>query len=395
MKKLLASVVVLLLLVSCCLISAFPTSASDINYEDFWISEDGIIVEYLGAGGDVIVPSYDADGNPITGIDTRAFADNMDVTSVVIQEGIETIGYEAFQGCENLMEVSLPYSLKEAGYSTFRTTGITQIVIPAQLKVVPSDFVSFSCVDVVISEGVEELATGSLKGQFSKFVIPESVYSIGSYFYGGLYTSVKTCEIYIINPDCEIAAVGKHPLASELGSGVGALVYRYPLATGEVKVYAEKDSAVEEYFNEYMKDKDVNCRFVGKDAEFFESYQKDIEENGIYEPVKENMPEVKEDGKGDDDGTNGSSDGNKNTNNNNNNGGSSSAGLDSTTLIIIIAVAGGFFLLIIIVVVVLVIVMNNKKKKKKKKKAAKAAKAAEEVAEAPEVDTAEEAGEEE
>ncbi len=448
MKKLLASLVVMLLLVSCCLISAFPTSASDINYDDFWISEDGIIVEYLGAGGDVVVPSVDADGNPITGIDSRAFAMNSDITSVVICEGIETFGTEAFEECTNLMEVSLPYSLKEVGYSAFRSTGITQIVIPAQLKVVPPDFISHECLDVVISEGVEEVDTGALKGKFAKLVFPQSVYKIGSYVYGGLYTSVKTCEIYIINPDCEVDVVGKHAMVGArdevnnitVDDGMGPLVYRHPMATGEVKVYAEKDSTVEDYFNEYMKDKDVNCRFIGKDAEFFESYQQDIEEKGIYKPTQNVMDstpgnnEPDDDEPGDDEpdtsepddnepgdnepdtsepddedpdtskpSGNSSQSGNKkpNSNNNNNNNNNNTAnqnnsGSNSGLLIIVLAVAGGFILLIIIVVVVLVIVMGNKKKKKNKKKAAKAEEVvAEEVVEAPVEEITEESGEEE
>lgn len=426
MKKLLASLVVMLLLVSCCLISAFPTSAVDINYDDFWISEDGIIVEYLGAGGDVVVPSVDADGNPITGIDTRAFAMNADITSVVICEGIETIGSEAFEDCTNLLEVSLPYSLVECGYSAFRSTGITQIVIPAQLKVVPGDFISFSCLEVVISEGVEEFATGSLKGKFTKLVFPESVYKIGSYVYGGLYSHVKSCEIYIINPDCEITAVGKHPMVGALDEvnnvtvtdGVGPLVYRHPKATGEIKVYAEKESSVEDYFNEYVKGKDVNSRFIGKDADFFENYQKDCVDNGILKPTQNTMnapdgddePDTSEPGDedpGDEDPDtsepSGSSNKNPNKNNNNNNKNNNTAnqndgGSNSNLLIIVLAAAGGFILLIIIVVVVLVIVMGNKKKKKKKKKKAK--KVEKVVEEAPvektvAEDVAEESGEEE
>lgn len=83
MKKLLSSLVVLLLLVSCCLIAAFPTSASDINYEDFDII-DGVLLEYVGPGGDVVVPAVDGDGNLVTRIDIKAFYGNTDVTSVVV-----------------------------------------------------------------------------------------------------------------------------------------------------------------------------------------------------------------------------------------------------------------------------------------------------------------------
>lgn len=139
-KKLLASVIILLLLLSVCLIAAFPASAADVNYDDFEIY-DGVLVEYIGPGGAVEIPSVDREGNPVTHIDTRAFYGNTDVTSVVIPEGIETMGNSVFEGCTNLVEVSLPYSLKEAEYNTFKSTGIMSIVIPGQLKNVPSSFI--------------------------------------------------------------------------------------------------------------------------------------------------------------------------------------------------------------------------------------------------------------
>ena len=91
MKKILTSFIVLLLLVSCCLIAAFPTSASDVNYDD-WDIIDGVILEYLGTDPDVVVPAVDEDGNPITRIDSRAFLKNTNIQSVVISEGIETVG---------------------------------------------------------------------------------------------------------------------------------------------------------------------------------------------------------------------------------------------------------------------------------------------------------------
>jgi len=164
---------VLLLLVSCCLIAAFPTSATDINFDDFDII-DGVIIEYLGEGGDVVVPSIDADGNPVTHIDSRAFRQNTDVTSVIICEGIETMGSEVFEHCENLSEVSLPYSLTETGYSVFRNCNLYSLVIPGNLKVINSDFnVGGPITDIVISPGVEELNTNCLYGRFTELILPE------------------------------------------------------------------------------------------------------------------------------------------------------------------------------------------------------------------------------
>lgn len=71
MKKLLASLIVLILILSCCLMGAMPTSAAGgINYDD-WLIFDGAVVEYVGTNPNVVVPTKDADGLPITIISER------------------------------------------------------------------------------------------------------------------------------------------------------------------------------------------------------------------------------------------------------------------------------------------------------------------------------------
>lgn len=58
-------------------------------------------------------------GKPITSIYTDAFGGCVNLTKVVIPEGIETIEARAFQNCSKLSEVSLPNSLKKIGESAF------------------------------------------------------------------------------------------------------------------------------------------------------------------------------------------------------------------------------------------------------------------------------------
>ena len=175
MKKLLASVITLLLLLSCFLIAAFPTSAADVNYDDFEIY-DGVLVEYLGSDSEVVVPSVDRDGNPVTFIDNKAFWGNTAITNVVISEGIETMGSQVFEECSNLVEVSLPYSLKESGHSALRKTSLYSIVVPAQLTTVPPSFATANgstLSDIVISPGVEVISADSFSG-VSEIIFPES-----------------------------------------------------------------------------------------------------------------------------------------------------------------------------------------------------------------------------
>lgn len=387
MKKLLSSLVVLLLLVSCCLIAAFPTSASDINYEDFDII-DGVLLEYVGPGGDVVIPSVDADGNPVTHIDSRAFWKNKDVTRVVISEGIETMGSEVFEYCENLTEVSLPYSLTETGYSVFRETNLYALTIPGNLKVLQQDFnVGGPITDFVISSGVEELKSNCIYGQFEELILPESVYLVEGFFRGNMFHTQKDWRLYVLNPDCELGVIGGKSKYFETYGSTGPLTFGYEGCKCKIVVYGLKDSPIKDYVNTYMKDKmgTVTARFAGLDQDEIDELEKKNEERSITKPTTDEKPdETDPDDTDPDDDKKG--DDKKDT--------ATDGGSDNTLLIVIIAIAGGFFLLIIVVVIVLIVVMGNKKKKKKKKKAKKVEEVVDEVENVVEEAT-EENGEEE
>ena len=76
---------------------------TDFNYSD---NEDGTITitEYLGNGGDVVIPS-EINGKTVTGIDKRVFKNNTAVTSITIPETVTSISYEVFNGAANLTDV--------------------------------------------------------------------------------------------------------------------------------------------------------------------------------------------------------------------------------------------------------------------------------------------------
>lgn len=419
MKKLLSSLVVLLLLISCCLIAAFPTSASDINYDDFDII-DGILLEYIGEGvEEIVIPSVDVNGDPVTQIAERAFNGNTEITSVVIPEGIEFIGHEAFQNCSSLNEVSLPYSLQETGISCFRRAPLYNLTVPGNLTVIQHDFawVSF---DLVLSPGVVELKTGCFYGVFTDLVLPESVEIVRACFQGGLSKQIKEKNIYVLNPDCELGVVEPKYAAATASLFASGNSYNTEIISDEIQpltfayegnacrftVYGLEGSAIEEYVNTYMKGKmgssGVVVKFEGLTQAEIDALEEENKGKGIKRPSVTSIGnnDTPSDTTSEDTGSE-QTNNNNNTNNTNNtnNGGTNntnSSGIDSTLLIIVIAAFGGFFLLIIIVVIVVVIVMSNKKKKKKKKKAKKAAEAAlKEVTESVAEDVAEEAGEEE
>ena len=131
MKKIIASLIVSLLLLSVCFVAAMPASAADgVNYDD-WLIFDGAIIEYCGSDAEVVVPTVDADGLPITIIGPKAFYENKTIEKVVIPEGITEIKDEAFMRCTYLCEVTLPYSLSKVGHSTFLSAeGLVEMKIP-------------------------------------------------------------------------------------------------------------------------------------------------------------------------------------------------------------------------------------------------------------------------
>ena len=99
--------------------NGFATLAAQIN------GVDGVyLVGYSGDAKEVMLPA------DITDIYSGVFAD-MDVTKVIIPEGVKTIGDEAFYSCGELTEVVLPSTLVSIGnYAFYDCQNLIQAAIP-------------------------------------------------------------------------------------------------------------------------------------------------------------------------------------------------------------------------------------------------------------------------
>jgi len=81
------------------------------------------IVAYTGAGGAVTIP----DTLPVNGVDVpvtsigSAFANNHAITSVIIPNGITSIGASAFRDCENITSVAIGSGVTSIGFEAFFT----------------------------------------------------------------------------------------------------------------------------------------------------------------------------------------------------------------------------------------------------------------------------------
>ncbi len=177
-KKLCAALLSLSLCLGLC-VSVASAAESD------FVIEDGVLVEYTGAGGTVVVPdgvteigaeafygflnefsprfevvlpdsvkvigerafmeSYLSSINlpeGLTTIEDEAFSECTQLTSIDLPDSLKTIGYAAFDYCTKLSSVTLPSGLKEIGQNAFSFCPISQVDVPAGVTLGRGAFVS-------------------------------------------------------------------------------------------------------------------------------------------------------------------------------------------------------------------------------------------------------------
>lgn len=137
------------------------TPAESFTYGDY---DDGVAIQsFTGSEKEVIVPSM-IGGKPVVRIESGAFLENTAVTSVIVKEGVRTIGSNAFNGCRYLEEVILPGSLEQIDGNAF------------------ADAASLS--SLALLEGQQEcvIESGAFKGcrSLKEVRIPRNYTSVGS-----------------------------------------------------------------------------------------------------------------------------------------------------------------------------------------------------------------------
>ena len=87
---------------------------------DDYVIKKGVITRYKGKEKDIVIPSSDAEGNPITAIGKAAFKGNKRITRVMIPSSITKIGANAFMNCSKLESVTYPSGIKSMGNGAFQ-----------------------------------------------------------------------------------------------------------------------------------------------------------------------------------------------------------------------------------------------------------------------------------
>jgi hypothetical protein len=98
--------------------------------DDYTIKQ-GMLTAYNGKDENVVIP----DEGEITVVWREAFSYNLNIKSVVLPRGVESIESEAFQGCENLASVTISDTVTNIEANAFGgCKSLRKVFIPASVK---------------------------------------------------------------------------------------------------------------------------------------------------------------------------------------------------------------------------------------------------------------------
>ena len=129
----------------------------------------------------------------------NAFYECTGLTSVVIDNSVQTIGYNAFFGCSGLTSVIIGNSVNSIGEDAFRgCSKLTSVVIPNSVKTI-GDGAFYNCtglISVIIGNSVDNIGIGAFNGctGLTSVVIGNSVKSIGHSAFANC-SGLKSVEI--------------------------------------------------------------------------------------------------------------------------------------------------------------------------------------------------------
>ena len=182
------------------------------------------------------------------------------VTSVVINEGVRSVGWGAFSNFQNLRSVSLPQSLEYIVVNAFSYCyNLYEINIPQSVEYIGSNafygtyFISrIEGNFIVLGDGI----LYSYKGSAEQIVIPDNVKSIADRaFVSEKYASllyipenVKTInENAFLNCTNLRYAVISSKTESIGNNSLGYILNPAPVLKGDFRIYSDKGSAAEKY----------------------------------------------------------------------------------------------------------------------------------------------------
>lgn len=134
--------------------------------------------------GNVIIPQYDSQGDPVVRIGDEAFRECEKLTGIVIPDSVTSIGSSAFMDCINLTSITIPNGITSIGENAFwGCANLASVTIPNSVTSI-GDFAFYYCpslTSIEIPDGVTSIGekTVCLCDALTSITIPDSVISIG------------------------------------------------------------------------------------------------------------------------------------------------------------------------------------------------------------------------
>jgi glucan-binding YG repeat protein len=152
------------------------------NYRYTVIDGKATLWNYTGNEAEPYIPAVVGDGIPVKKIGAGTFCMCKSVTSVNIPEGIESIGFSAFNQTGPLSSVTLPTSLKRTDSHAFLGSGLTAITLPDNLEIIgPYNFAGTMLTEIKIPESVTSIGERAFSGTLlTEVTIPPGVNYLGS-----------------------------------------------------------------------------------------------------------------------------------------------------------------------------------------------------------------------
>ncbi|MBR2300239.1 MAG: leucine-rich repeat domain-containing protein [Alphaproteobacteria bacterium] len=110
------------------------------------------------------------------------------ITNIVVEEGITSVGNKSFAGAVNLQNVSLPDGLEAIGQHAFYLTGLTSVSLPASLETIGNitgsgggSFQYTNLTSIELPDGLKTISSSVFRNTLiESVVIPDSVEIIGT-----------------------------------------------------------------------------------------------------------------------------------------------------------------------------------------------------------------------
>ncbi len=180
------------------LLSTLPMGTVQAAESDFVIV-DGVLTDYIGPGGDVVIPEG------VTEIGRSVFSNNRTIMSVTLPSSIDVIGEDAFRDCRNLTSVFIPEGLSYIGIFAFEScTSLASITLPEGLKTIGNSAFGYctSLTSITLPEslnGIGNLAFANCTN-LSTINMPEDLNSIGL----GTFSGCRSLENIIVPNNIQI-----------------------------------------------------------------------------------------------------------------------------------------------------------------------------------------------